>query len=392
TFMKRALLGTLAAGVVPAIVPGLGLRSARAAGTLKVGVLIPLSGPAGLFGPSARDCSQLAADEINARGGILGQQIELLFGDAGAPPAVSAQTALQLWKGQGARAFIGMHDSAVREAVVGVFNGQVPYIYCSTYEGGACSKGLFLMAQTPEQQLEPVIPWLAQSKTLKRWYLIGNDYIWPRRTNAVAKTYISKIHGSVVGEEYLPFSVSNFDSNLAKIRESKADVVLVTLVGGSSVGFNRSFASFGLADQALRLGTLIDENTLAGIGAQNSKGIYSSAGYFAALHNPAADKFSAAYHKKFGAKAPLLSALSESCLEGLLLLDAFASKAGSISVDAFQKVEPGLSYDGPRGRIVMHHQHATMNDYLAVADGASYKVVHTFPDVSPGQTSCDIKA
>lgn len=96
---------------------------------IKIGVLVPDSGPAGLFGPSTRNSATLAAQDINAAGGINGEQIELVFADVGVPPAEAAQAALRLWKGQGVQAFVGMHDSAVREALIGRFNGQVPYVY-----------------------------------------------------------------------------------------------------------------------------------------------------------------------------------------------------------------------------------------------------------------------
>lgn len=93
----------------------------------------------------------------------------------------------------------------------------------------------------------------------------------------------------------LPFTSDNFDSNLAKIKESGANAVLITLVGGASVGFNRAFGSFGLSDHVIRLGTLIEENTLAGIGADGSKNLFASAGYFASVATPAAKAFAEAY-------------------------------------------------------------------------------------------------
>ena len=124
-FLNQGVGATLASLALPAV--------SVAATPLKVAMMIPLSGPAGLFGPSSRNCSELGAAEINSRGGIAGRPIELLIGDAGLPPAEATQTALKLWKGSGAQAFIGMHDSAVRSALVGLFKGAVPYIYTPTY-------------------------------------------------------------------------------------------------------------------------------------------------------------------------------------------------------------------------------------------------------------------
>jgi ABC-type branched-subunit amino acid transport system substrate-binding protein len=235
--------------------------------------------------------------------------------------------------------------------------------------------------------LKPVIPWLASNKGTSKWYLIGNDYNWPRDTNKAAKGYIAASHGTVVGEDYLPFAVDNFDSNLAKIKQSGANAVLVTLVGGASVGFNRAFASFGLADSVLRLGTLIEENTLAGIGAQSSKNLFSSAGFFAAVDTPTVKAFDKKYADKFGAKAPALNTLGESCYDGLLFLDALAKKAGSLKVaDLDSAADKGVSYDSPRGKLTYKKGEVASNIYLAEASGASFKIVKTFENVSSGGT------
>lgn len=379
-FIKTSLAATAMSAVAPSAFPML----ARAADPIKVGVLIPLSGPAGLFGASSQNCAQLAVDEINAGGGILNRMIEPVYVDVGVPPAEASQAALKLWKGEGAEAFIGMHDSAVRGALTNLFKGQVPYVYTPVYEGGECSPGTYVLGETPAQQLAPVIPWMAAEKGASKWYLIGNDYNWPRDTNAAAKGYIAESGGEVVGEEYLPFTADNFDSNLAKIKESSANAVLVTLVGGASVGFNRAFASFGLSDSVTRLGTLIEENTLAGIGAENSANLYSSAGYFGSIDTPAAKAFAESYFAKFGVDAAALNALGQSCYDGVLLLDAIAEKAGSLDAAAMDAAADGTSYDGPRGSATMTARHVSKDIYVAEADGAAFKVVQTFANVAPG--------
>lgn len=386
---RRHFIKTAAGIAVVGALSQVGLSGrAGAAQTVTVGILIPMSGPAGLFGPSSKDCAELAVAQINAAGGILGRRIQPIFVDVGGAPAEAIQSVLKVWKGQGAEVFIGMHDSAVRDALVNLFKGQVPYVYTAVYEGGACGKGLYVIGETPVQQLQPVIPWLAANKGASKWYLIGNDYNWPRDTNAVAKRYIQASAGKVVGEEYLPFSANNYDSNLAKIKQSGADAVLVTLVGGASVGFNRAFASFGLADKALRFGTLIEENTLAGIGAESSKNLFSAMGYYASLSTPKAEAFAHRYASQYGAKAPLLNALSESCFDGLLLIDALAKKAGSLKVPALDAAAvSGVSYDGPRGKVVMENGEVSYNIYLAQAKGTAFDIIKTF-DAVPAGTDC----
>jgi ABC-type branched-subunit amino acid transport system substrate-binding protein len=374
----------LAAAAVASAAP-----RAFAADSLKVAVMIPQSGPAGLFGPSTQACAELAAETINARGGVLGRKLELLFGDAGLAPAEASQTALRLWKGSGAVVVIGMHDSAVRGALVGLFKAQVPYFYTPVYEGAECAKGTFMNGETPQQQLKPVIPWIAAERKPKRWYLIGNDYVWGRNTNAAGKGYIEATGAQVVGDEYLPFTVDNFDASLARIRDSGADAVLVSLVGGASVTFNKAYASFGLSDKALRLGSLIEENTLAGIGVPNAKNLYSSAGYFANITTPAAQAFAQAYAQRFGPQAPALNGLAESAYEGFLMLEAVAQKAGSLQVAKLDAASEGVSYNGPRGTVTMQARHVEQDIYVASVDDKGFRVVKTFAHVGSGQ-SCKL--
>ncbi|MEZ5738826.1 MAG: ABC transporter substrate-binding protein [Burkholderiaceae bacterium] len=215
--------------------------------------------------------------------------------------------------------------------------------------------------------------------------LIGNDYNWPRDTNAAAKQYIADSGGSVVGEEYLPFTVNEFDSSLQRIRASNADAVLVTLVGGGSVNFNRAFGSFGLDKQAIRLGTLIEENTLAGIGAENARRLYSSAAYFSSLQTPAAKALDSAYHDAFGKDAPVLNTLGQSTYDGLLLLEALVAKAGSFDAKALDAAAEGTRFSGPRGTATMKSKHVAQSIYVARAGDAGFEVIKTFADVPAGE-------
>ena len=129
--------------LIASIAAAIGMLATTAAfADIKVGVLVPDSGPAGLFGPSSRNAAMLAAKKINADGGINGEQIELIFADAGVAPAEATQAAMRLWKGKGVEAFVGMHNSALREALIGRFNGEVPYVYTAIYEGNSCASGL----------------------------------------------------------------------------------------------------------------------------------------------------------------------------------------------------------------------------------------------------------
>src|SRR5271169_4636012 len=93
---RRTLLGAAAAGAALGALPSLIRPVAAADNEFKIGVFIPLSGPASLFGPSSRACAELAAGEVNKNGGILGRSVKLIPTDAGGPPAESAKSAVRL--------------------------------------------------------------------------------------------------------------------------------------------------------------------------------------------------------------------------------------------------------------------------------------------------------
>ena len=151
---RRTLLGAAAAGAAFGTLPGL-IRPAAAADEFKIGLFIALSGPASLFGPTQRACAELAAEEINKAGGILGRQIKLIPTDAGGPPAESTKSAIRLMLEEKVDLFVGSHDSATREALVATIKGKVPYIYTPVYEGGECAFNTYVIADTPEQQIRP---------------------------------------------------------------------------------------------------------------------------------------------------------------------------------------------------------------------------------------------
>ncbi len=362
---------TASARAVPAA-PSSGPRPAAA---LRVGLLIPLSGPAGIWGPSAHKCATLAVDEINGGGGVLGREIRLVLSDAGGAPAAVAAAARKLVDEHGVEAIVGMHISAVRVAVGRALKGRVPFVYTPLYEGGERSPGVFAVGETPEQQLKPAVTWLAERRRARRWYLIGNDYVWPRVSHAAAKQYIAQCGGEVVGEEYVALGCDEFMPPLERIRAARPHAVLVSLVGGDGVTFHRRFAAEGMAADVLRLCSALDENALLGVGAENTENLFAASGYFAALPTRANQGFVERYQRRFGLLAPVLSALGQSCYEGFRFYAALASRAASLDAVALDAVAASFDYEGARGTVRMRDKRVVMANYLAQADGLGFRII-----------------
>jgi ABC-type branched-subunit amino acid transport system substrate-binding protein len=352
-------------------------RARRASGRLRVALLAPLSGPAGLWGPSCQTSALLASKEINANGGILGREVELVFSDAGRSPEIVARETLDLIE-DGCEAVIGMHISAVRQALVRALAGRIPYVYTPVYEGGEHSPGVFLVGETPAQQLQPSIDWLATQRHAKRWYLVGNDYVWPRVSHQAAKGYVVASGGEVVGEDFIPFGTSDHEDCIARIARAKPDAILVSMVGNDCVTFNRAFAEAGLSRRILRLSSASEENTLLGIGADNTENLFFAAGYLAALKTDANLAFHERYQTAFGTHAPVPNTIGESCYEGVRLYGELVGRARALDVAKLSRASEGLSYVGARGQSRMHNRHLHTDMYLAQADGLQFHVLQRF--------------
>ena len=349
--------------------PSLGRRGA---GRLNVGLFIPTEGAAGIWGPSCRSCATLAAHEINEAGGILGHEVTLRIEDAGADPDDTAERAAVLAETSEIDAIVGMHISAVRESLARAVGGVIPYVYTPLYEGGERTPGVYAIGETPRDQLLPAMSWLAERFRAQRWVLLGNDYVWPHRTHAIARRFLEARHGEVAGERYLPFGRERFDDVLDWITGLKPDAVLVSLVGQDAVEFNRAFGRRGLSDSILRFSCAIEENILLGIGSDYTDGLFTAAGYFDNLATPGNNGFKERYYGRFGEGAPMLNALGESLYEGMHFLSVLLNGAGG---EDWRRLDRTIAYGGVRDALFGPDRRIKAPIFLAEAKGNRFDIV-----------------
>ena len=137
--------------------PVLPRRRRTARQTLDVALVVPLQGPSGLFGPSCELCARLAAEEVNADGGMLAREVRFVVVDGGQRPAQVAAEVDRLLTDGAVEAVTGWHISAVRNAVAPRIAGRAPYVYTPLYEGGEHRPGVFLTGETPDRQVRPAL-------------------------------------------------------------------------------------------------------------------------------------------------------------------------------------------------------------------------------------------
>jgi len=344
-------------------------RRQAARQTLDVALVVPRQGPSGIFGPSCELCAQLAAEEVNADGGMLGREVRFVVVDGGRRPAQVAAEVDRLLTGGSVEAVTGWHISAVRNAIAPLIAGRAPYVYTPLYEGGERRPGVFLTGETPDRQVHPALRWLRAECGARRWAVVGDDYIWPRQTARVTRRYAADLAAEIALETFVPLGTTEFTSTLRAIEARGCDLVLMLLVGDDAVNFNRQFAARGLDAACLRFSPLMEENMLLATGAENTRALYSAAGFFEALPSAYGLDFGRRYTSRFGADSPVLNSLGESCYEGVKLLAALVGAARSTSVPDVCAVADTVSYEGARGFLHLNDHHLDQPVYLSVADG-----------------------
>lgn len=329
-----------------------------------------------MFGPSCELCAQLAVEELNADGGALGRELRLVPVDGSLAPRRVAYEVGRLVDAGAIDAVVGWHISAVRQALAPRVAGRVPYVYTALYEGGERTPGVFLTGETPGRQLSPAMRWFADEHEVRRWCIVGDDYVWPRGTAALARRYAADLGGRVCHEEYVPLGSRDFGSALRAVEACRPDAVLMLLVGQDAVEFNRAFGCAGLHAEYRRLSTLTDENVVLATGAANARGICTTAGYFETLSTPESRDFARRFTRRFGPSAPTLNSLGESCYEGVLMLAALTDAANGLDVGRMCLVSDAVTYAGPRGELrVRSDRHVDQRVYLAEVNGLELAVV-----------------
>ena len=363
-----------------------GMGTAGAAEDIVIGIPIGLSGANSVVAPSVIQAAELAVEEINGAGGVLGRKLKLEVADdgSGAAGAQKAYDALIFRKK--VDALITMETSAARNAGLPIVSkGKVPFIYTSFYEGRSCNKYMFVNAWVPDQQVAPMVDFFSKEKGAKTFFLIGSDYAFGRGMLEFTKGYIEKTGGKVLGEEYNPMDATDWTAIISKVRAANPDALILSTAGGApNVILTKQLRTAGIT---AHLGNLsIDEGTAKNMGA-DATGTYTAGSYYTSVENPANIKFMAAMKAKFGDKLLTPNDLSVPQYEAVHAYALALKEAGSTEAD---KVIPELakvSFDGPRGTIKMDRQrHAPLTMYLGqVQPDGSVKILSIFKDVDPGE-------
>ncbi len=355
------LLNACGGGSEPAADAGSDATTVAAGGddVIKVGILHSLSGTMAISETTVVDAEELAIEEINAAGGVLGKQIVAVKEDGASDWPTFAEKAEKLIDQDEVAVVFGCWTSASRKAVLPVFEEKDHMLwYPVQYEGQECSKNIFYTGAAPNQQIEPAVDWLLENKG-KEFFLVGSDYVFPRTANNIIKEQLAANGGTVAGEDYLPLGNSEVTPIINKIKQAMPNggVIFNSLNGDSNVALFKQMKSAGMGpDQYPVMSVSIAEEEVRTIGPEFLEGHYAAWNYFQTVESPENEKWVADFKAKYGDDRVTNDPMEAAYIMVYLWAQA-VEQAGTTDIAAVREAAYGQTFDAPEGLVTMQPNH-----------------------------------
>ncbi|MDB5826127.1 MAG: urea transporter substrate-binding protein [Variovorax sp.] len=371
--------------------------SASAAEPLKIGLMEDISGDLAVIGLPKLHGSQLAVEEINKAGGIMGRQLELIHLDPQGDNARYQEFTRRLLSKDKVDVLIGGITSASREAVRPIVDKtQTPYFYTNQYEGGVCDANMISMGAIPEQQFSTLIPYMVE-KFGKKVYVVAADYNFGQISAEWNRTILKELGGTVVGEEFIPLGVSQFAQTIQNIQKAKPDWILTINVGAAQ-------DSFFEQAQAAKLNLPMGSSIKIMLGFEHKRfappalnRMHAAANWFEEIDTAPAEDFKKRWHAKFPSE-PYINDMGYNAYTGIYMYKALVEQAKSTKLADMRKViaTGKACIEAPEGQVCIDpkSQHTSHRMRLiAVDEKHAVKVLKDYGIIQPywlGQVGCDL--
>jgi branched-chain amino acid transport system substrate-binding protein len=340
-------------------------------------------------------CMDLAVNEINGAGGLLGRKLTLINYDPQSNIQFYTQYATEAATKEKVAVVHGGITSASREAIRQTFRrANILYFYNVLYEGGVCDRNCFVTGTTPAQAVEPIVE-ISQKQWGKKVYVLAADYNYGQITAKWVAHYVKQRGGSVLQTDFFPLDVADFGSTIAKIQAAKPDSVCAALVGGAHLSFFRQWAASGMNKKIPLYSTTFGVgNEHLALSPAEGDGILIAGNYSQEETTPANKDFLARWAKRFG-DTKIVHEIAVSQYQGIKLWAEAVKKAGSMERDKLIKVlESGISVEGPAGLVTMDPKthHAALDIKVMEVKGQKLTIKQAFKQRPPSDTaaSCNL--
>lgn len=358
---------------------------------VKIGVLHSLSGTMAISETSLRDVVLMAVEEINKDGGVLGQQIKPVVVDPASNWPLFAEKAKQLITQDEVAVTFGCWTSVSRKSVLPVYEeNNALLFYPVQYEGEEQSLNVFYTGASPNQQLIPAAQYMMKELGMKKFYLLGTDYVFPRTANKVLKAFLISegVPEANIIEEYTPFHHQDYQTIVSKVKKFAAGgnaCVMSTINGDSNVPFYKEFANQGLTSEDCPIMAFsVAEDELRAMDVPPLVGHLAAWNYFQSVRSSDNRKFVKAFKKYCkannlpGGSDRVTDDPIEAAYFGVYVWKAAVERAQSFDVDKVRQAVYGLEFEAPGGKKRMHdsNQHTLKPVYVGeIKKDGQFKIV-----------------
>ena len=329
--------------------------AAQAADPVKIGLVLPMTGPFAAYGKQIEHGVKLY---LATKGDTFaGRKVELILKDdsPGTAGDVSKRLAQELVVKDKVDilAGFGLTPSAFAVAPIAT-EAKKPMVVMNAATSAITTKSNYIVrtSHTLPQVTAPIASWAAKNKIKKVFTLVA-DYGPGHDAEGQFKKTFTAAGGEIVGEVRAPVKNPDFAPFLQKIKDTKPDAVFLFLPpGAETIAFMKGFAERGLAAAGIRLiatGDLPDEDIIDAIG-DSALGLITSFHYSEAHKSTENKAYTEAYYKAYPKDRP--NYMSVAGYDGMHLIAEVLKKTnGNTDAEKFVEAAKGMSWVSPRGKI-----------------------------------------
>ena len=319
---------------------------------IKIGILHSLTGTMATSEAPVVDAAQLAIDEINRAGGVLGRPVQAVVVDGCSDDAVFERESTRLIKEEKVCTVLGCWTSSSRKTVVPIFE-ELDHLllYPVQYEGIEESPNVVYLGAAPNQQIIPAVQWAFAFDGKRRFFLVGSDYVFPRVAHEIIKDQLQELGAAFAGEAFLPLGSSDVDAIVAQIKAQKPDVILNSINGNSNAAFFAALRKEGITPADIpTISFSIGEAELKQIDAAAMAGDYAAWNYFQSIASPENETFVNGFKKKYGSECVVTDPM-EAAYFGIKAWARAVEEAGSVEPPAIRRALRNQRMRAPGGDI-----------------------------------------
>jgi branched-chain amino acid transport system substrate-binding protein len=339
----KTLLATLALAAVPAM----------AQDTVKIGLILPMTGPFASTGRQIDGAVKLWMQEHGTT--VAGKKIEVILKDDAGTPDTTRRLAQELVVNDKVNVLAGFGLTPLALATVPIATqAKVPELVMAAATSAITEKSPFVIRAgfTLPQVTTPLADWAAKNG-IKKVVTLVTDYGPGIDAETAFKQRFGELGGQVVEAIRVPLKNPDFAPYLQKVADQKPDAVFVFVPSGVGSVFMKQFAERGLDKSGIKLigtGDVVDDDILNDMG-DVALGVITSFHYSAA-HPSAENKAYVAAYRKLNGMRPNFHSLGG--YDGMrMIYTALEKTRGSTDGEALMKAMEGQSFESPRGPVTI---------------------------------------